>query len=140
VVALETLPKLSREGDSDETVRKAFANALADENGNLIVADIYEPDLTPEIVAHLPHTFRLIPDDSTTRSLPQSGILAHTRRDGDILIIFLANMTGTPYSATLDIDGASDCEVCDPTDGCVVDCSDFRVQLGAYQGMVYVAR
>ncbi len=140
VIALETLPKLSREGDSDETVRKAFANALADENGNLIVSDINGPDLTPEIVAHLPQTLRLIPDDSTARSLPQSSILAHTRRDGDTLIIFLANMTGMPYSATMEIDGVSCCEACDPTDGSVVGSPDFRVQLGAYQGMVYVAR
>lgn len=138
VVVLGALPNTSREGDSDDSVRRAFGSILGDKNSNITVTDIHGPDLPAELTGYLPHTIQLVPDDPTTRSLPQSGILAHTRRDGDKLIIFLANMTGMKYSATMKIEGGSNCKAFDPNDGSETDCSDFRVILDEYQGMVYV--
>jgi len=163
VLAAGSLPALSRDGD-DEQVRETFAQCLAKGDASLVSFETTGPDLPLRALSALPRTVRLTSEHalrgaiSASGGLPSNdapaegasdGILAHVRKDGDDLIVFVANMAGSPWSGFIHIADAESCEMWDPADGTIAACGEaepddagLRIKgtLDAYEGRFYVAR
>ncbi|MCE5200527.1 MAG: hypothetical protein ABFD54_14875 [Armatimonadota bacterium] len=135
VLAAGVIPSVSRNGETDDRVRRIFANAMCSDANAFTLFDIDDPDIPCSILSKLPRTISLDPCNEN--------ILSHTRVDGDRAIIFLTNMSGRPYSGTMTVEGSVPYEVWNPADGsrCPVEKTEkgITVNLGAYAGLFYMA-
>lgn len=151
IVSLGALPRVSREGESDSRVSEIFSSRLSRGDSSLVCLGVDDDQLSPERLTEIPRTIRLERTGGSEATASVSNeILAHVRRDGDTLIVFLCNMAEHDYAGvlTIDVKSITSCEKWDPADGSVKRCEvrqaasggvSLSVSLPAYRGMFVVA-
>jgi hypothetical protein len=133
VIAIGGIPSIARETGLVGNFNALLA-PFCGKDGNLVIVEVESDWKLPNTTA-LPRTIIVEPSDYHSVLTGAAGnisgsdgvvlspnILSHIRKDGDKLIVFVCNMSGTTYNGVIKVENGVSCQIADLETGDVTNC------------------